>query len=321
MDRIYAFIRSVIFSTLTKVFGFFIVFGCLPLAALSLNTIEYATFNYSMTIVGIFTIVFTSLSALLVNKFARASLSDDDSVRTLAESTITMFLLLGMLILPLALIAGFYLTPAEFRGSIALVTIVVLTTNVLSWADVFRLGHRRDHVSSIFGLGNNISIISLVVLLYRHGLLSYYKLILIYYVSPLVWGLLSFLQLVLSRRFRIRLTVSLDDCVRTLRDCTPLVGEVLSDYIRLYVSSLVAFYLASPQAYAILRRPLACHPRSGAKRSGAGSEATLTRQRPDTLSRASAPLRALGCLCGLCGLCRAHSFCLCASPFAFGSEA
>ncbi len=39
-----------------------------------------------------------------------------------------------------------------------------------------------------------------------------------------------------------------------------------------------------------LRRPLACHPRSGAKRSGAGSEATLTRQRPDTLSRASAEL-------------------------------
>ncbi len=45
-----------------------------------------------------------------------------------------------------------------------------------------------------------------------------------------------------------------------------------------------------------LRRSLACHPRSGAKRSAAGSEATLTRQRPDTLSRASAPLRALGCL-------------------------
>ena len=67
-----------------------------------------------------------------------------------------------------------------------------------------------------------------------------------------------------------------------------------------------------------LRRPLACHPRSGAKRSGAGSEATLTRQRPDTLSRASAPLRALGCLCGLC---RAHSFWHCASPLAFGSEA
>ncbi len=61
-----------------------------------------------------------------------------------------------------------------------------------------------------------------------------------------------------------------------------------------------------------LRRPLAGHPRSGAKRSGAGSEATLTRQRPDTLSRASAPLRALGCLCGLC---RAHSFWHCASPW------
>ncbi len=63
------------------------------------------------------------------------------------------------------------------------------------------------------------------------------------------------------------------------------------------------------------RRPLACHPRSGAKRSGAGSEATLTRRRPDTLSRASAPLRACGCLCGLCC---AHSFWHCASPFEFG---
>ena len=63
---------------------------------------------------------------------------------------------------------------------------------------------------------------------------------------------------------------------------------------------------ASPTAKCCrLRRPLARHPQSGAKRSGAGSEATLTRQRPDTLSRASAPLRALGCLCGLC---RAHSF-------------
>ena len=74
-----------------------------------------------------------------------------------------------------------------------------------------------------------------------------------------------------------------------------------------------------------LGRPLACHPRSGAKRSGAGSEATLTRRRPATLSGASAPLRALGCLCGLC---RTHSFWHCVSfafwhcvCFAFGSEA
>ena len=74
-----------------------------------------------------------------------------------------------------------------------------------------------------------------------------------------------------------------------------------------------------------LGRPLACHPRSGAKRSGAGSEATLTRRRPATLSGASAPLRALGCLCGLC---RTHSFWHCVSfafwhcvSFAFGSEA
>ena len=140
MDRNYAFIRSVIFSTFTKVFRFFIVFWCLPLAALSLNTIEYATFNYSMTITGIFTIVFTPLSALLVSKFAHlASLADDASVRKLAESTITMFLLLGMLILPLALIASFYLTAAEFRGSIALVTFVVLTTNVLSGPMSFAL--------------------------------------------------------------------------------------------------------------------------------------------------------------------------------------
>ena len=55
----------------------------------------------------------------------------------------------------------------------------------------------------------------------------------------------------------------------------------------------------SGQAHS-LRRPLACHPRSGAKRSGAGSEATLTRQRPDTLvareralTRSRRPLRSL----------------------------
>ena len=51
-----------------------------------------------------------------------------------------------------------------------------------------------------------------------------------------------------------------------------------------------------------LHRPLACHPRSGAKRSGAGSEAILTRQRPDTLVTSE---RALGCVCGRC---RAPSF-------------
>src|SRR5271165_7272009 len=56
--------------------------------------------------------------------------------------------------------------------------------------------------------------------------------------------------------------------------------------------------------------------RGEAQRSRERSD--LDAQRPATLSRASAPLRALGCLCGLCG---AHSFCLYASPFAFGSEA
>ena len=101
-----------------------------------------------------------------------------------------------------------------------------LTTNVLSWADVFRLGHRRDHISSIFGLGSNISIISIVFILYRHGLLSYSKLILIYHVSPPVLVLLSFLQLFLSRGFRLRLTVSIDECIRTLLDSTPLVAGV-----------------------------------------------------------------------------------------------
>jgi O-antigen/teichoic acid export membrane protein len=162
-----------------------------------------------------------------------------------------MFLLLGVMILPLALIAGFYLTAKEFRGSIALATIAVIVTSVLGWADVFRLGHRRDHISSIFAAGSNISIISSVFVLYRYGLLSFHNLILIYFLFPLVWGLISFQQLVLSRQIRIRLTVSLGDCVRVLRDSTPLAGGVLSDYIRLYVSSLVAFYLASPQAYAI----------------------------------------------------------------------
>ena len=42
MDRNYAFVRSVIFSVITKVFWSFVVFGILPLAALSLNTVEYA---------------------------------------------------------------------------------------------------------------------------------------------------------------------------------------------------------------------------------------------------------------------------------------
>ena len=252
MDRNYAFVRSVVFSTLTKIVGFFVVFGCLPLAALSLNTIEYATFNFSMTITGVFSIVFTPLSALLVSRFSHlSSLADDDSVRKLAESSFTMFLLLGALILPLALIASVYLTATEFRGSIAWAMIALLFTNVLFWADVFRLGHRRDHISSIFGLANNVSIISFVYILYHHGLLSYFNLILIYYFSPLVWSFFSFLQLILSRRIRIRLTVSFEECIRILRDSTPLVAGVLSDYIKLYVSSLVAFYLASPQAYAV----------------------------------------------------------------------
>ena len=252
VDRNYAFIRSVLFSTLTKIFGFLVLFGCLPLAALSLNTIEYATFNFSMTIAGVFSIVFTPPAALLVSKFAHfSSLGDDESVRKLTESSITMFLLLGVLVLPIAVFASFYLTAAEFRRSIVSVVIVVLTTNVLSWADVFRLGHRRDHISSVFGLGNNILIMFFVFLLYRHQLLSFFSLIAIYYLSPLIWALLSFLQLVLSRRFRIRLTVSFDECVRTLRDCTPLVAGVASDYVRLYVSLLVTFYLASPQSYAI----------------------------------------------------------------------
>jgi O-antigen/teichoic acid export membrane protein len=233
-------------------FGLFVVFGCLPIAALSLNTIEYATFNFSITISGAFAIAFVPPSALLVSKFAHlSSLADDVSVRKLAESSITMFLLLGVMILPLSLIAGFYLTATEFRGSIALATIAVIVTSVLGWADAFRLGHRRDHISSIFAAGSNISIISSVFILYRFGLLSFHNLILISFLSPLVWSLISFLQLVLSRHFRIRLTVSFDECIRTLRDSSPLVGGVLSDYIRLYVSSLIAFYLASPQAYAI----------------------------------------------------------------------
>jgi len=252
MDRNYAFGRSVLFSTLTKIFGLFVVFGCLPIAALSLNTIEYATFNFSITVSGAFGIAFMPLFAVLVRKFAHlSSLADDDSIRKLAESSITMFLLLGVMILPLALIAVFYLTAAEFRESTALATIAFIVTCVLSWADAFRLGHRRDHISSIFAAGSNISIISSVFILYRYGLLSFNNLILIYFLSPLVWSLVSFLQLVLSQRFRIHATVSLDECIRTFRESTPIAEGIASDYIRLYVSSLTAFYLASPQAYAI----------------------------------------------------------------------
>ncbi len=57
----------------------------------------------------------------------------------------------------------------------------------------------------------------------------------------------------------------------------------------------------------------------GAKRSGAGSEATVTRRRPATLSRASAPLRALGFASAV--FATLIHFGIAHSPYAFGSEA
>ena len=252
MDRNYAFVRSVIFSVITKVFGSFVVFGILPLAALSLNTVEYAMFNFSITIAGLFTIWFTPLSFLLVNKFARlASVADNDSVRKLAESSIAIYIVLGALLLPLALAASVYLAQPEFRWSIALAVAAALTTVVFSWADAFRLGHRRDHISSIFGLANNISIILAVVTLYHYGMLSYISLIVICSFLPLFWGLFSFVQVVSSRRLPVRFTPSLHDCAQAFFESTPLVGGAMSDYIRLYVSAFVAFYLADAQAYGV----------------------------------------------------------------------
>jgi len=251
MHRNYFFARSVVFSFFSKSLGFLIVFTCLPLAALSLNSQEFATFNYSTAISALFSIVFGPPSALLIGRFARLSYHEDmTAIRALAESSISMFVLLGLLVLPFALLGSAYLTPAGFRGSVALATVSVIATNVVSWVEVYRLGLRRDHISSAFASGNNICIILTFYFLYHTHHLSYINIVIVYFVFPLLWGLMSFLQVIASMGFAVRLTVPLHECRTAFSESLPLLKGYLADYARLNVSSLVAFNIFTAQSYA-----------------------------------------------------------------------
>ena len=250
MRRNYLFMRSVTFSLAAKSLGFFVVFTCLPLAALSLNSLEYATFNYSMSVAGLFSVVFGPPSLLLVGNFARLSARGDKvGLKALAEVSISLFIWLALLISPFAICVAAYLSPPEFRSSVVLATVAVVGANVLSWADVFRLGLRKDHVSSGFALGNNITIISGFLILYHNGRLSYATVMLVYYLCPFVWGAASLTQLMLANGYRVRLVAPIEECKGILVDSLPLVNGTLADYVRLHVSSLVAFNLFTPSDY------------------------------------------------------------------------
>jgi O-antigen/teichoic acid export membrane protein len=250
MHRNYFFLRSITFSVVAKSAGFFVVFTCLPLAALALNSAEYATFNYSMSVASLLSIVFGPPSAFLIGQFARASAQGGgSSLPRLAENSLSVFLWLGLIAGPIAVCVSAFMSPAGFRTSLVLATVAVLMANTLSWADVFRLGLRKDHISSIFALGNNLSIITGFVLLYHLNRLSYDTVMLIYYACPLVWGALSFLQLIMSHGFGVRLIAPFDSCRRIVVDSLPLANSSLSDYIRLHVSSLVAFNLLPSADY------------------------------------------------------------------------
>jgi O-antigen/teichoic acid export membrane protein len=252
MNRNFLFIRSIISSLITKLFGFFVIFACLPLAAISMETSDYATFNYSMAITGLLTIFISPVSTAFVVRFAHVSAAGDHyEIRQTAEETLTIFLSLGVILAPPAACAAYFLSPTEYRGAIALAATAVIISNILAWAEAFRVGVRQDHISSGFGLGNNITIIAAVYLLFQQQSLSFTNLLIVYYGSPLLWNLLSFTHLLLSRGVRIRWRFQVNIWKRAALDAAPLFAQTVSDYTRLYVSSMLAFYLASPQSYAV----------------------------------------------------------------------
>src|SRR5436190_942977 len=112
MNRNYLFIRSIVFSLITRLFGFFVVFACLPLAAISMGTTDYATFNYSMAITGLLSIFISPVSTAFVVRFANVSTaSDQHEIRQTAEETLTIFLSLGMALTPPAAFAAYFLSP------------------------------------------------------------------------------------------------------------------------------------------------------------------------------------------------------------------
>jgi O-antigen/teichoic acid export membrane protein len=252
MNRNFLFMRSIVASLIVKAFGFFVIFACLPLAAISMKTNEYVTFNYSMAITSLLTIFIGPVLTAFVARFAHVSATGDEyEVRGVAEESLTIFLLLGAVLLPMAAGIAYLLSPNEYRGAIAIAAAAVIITNVLGWAEAYRVAAREDYISSVFGLGNNIMIITAVSLLFHWQCLTLRNLLIAYYGSPLLWNMLSFTYLLFSRHVRIRWHLKTELWKRLAHDAAPLFALTISDYARLYASSMLAFYLATPQSYAV----------------------------------------------------------------------
>lgn len=248
--RNYLLVRSIAFSAFTKVFGFLVIFACLPLAALSLTTNEYAAFNYSMAVVTTFAIVFAPIGTTFVVRLAHSTSSDGTELRSLAESSLAIFITLGLTLETPAILFAYWLSPVEFRLSIAICAAAFVATATLSWAEVFRLGVRQDHISSSFGLASNLTIILSFALLHHYNALTYGRVLGIYYFVPLCWALLSFVHVFLSTGIRFRIRTDHAEWKRTLLHARSNVVSSISDYVRLYGASFVAFYLSGAQAYA-----------------------------------------------------------------------
>lgn len=252
MNRNFLFLRSIVASLIGKAFGFLVVFVSLPLAAISMTTADYATFNYSMAITSLFTIFISPLSTAFVARLAHASATGDEGeLHRTTDESLTMFMLVGAVLAPLAAGVAYFLSPKDYSTPIAAAAAAVITSTVLGWSEAYRTATREDYISSAFGLGNNITIVTTVYLLFHGQCLTLINLLIVYYGSPLVWNLLSFGYLMFSRRIRMSWSLKTKAWRRTARDVAPIFVLTISDYMRLYASSMLAFYLATPAAYAV----------------------------------------------------------------------
>lgn len=252
MSRNFLLIRSIVASLVAKLFGSIVIFVCLPLAAMAMNADDYSAFNYSMAITGLLSILIGPFLAVFVVQFAYMSINNEkNEIRRAVEETLAIFISLAVVAIPLAALLAYTLAPEEHRISMAAAAAAVTITNILAWADAIRVGERQDHISSAFGLANNATIIAAVCLLFRQEALSLTSLLSVYYGSPLFWSIASFGQLVGAKGVRIRWRFHANSWRRLFNDAMPLFAQNISDYMRLYMSSMFAFYLTSPQSYAV----------------------------------------------------------------------
>ncbi|MCK1625456.1 hypothetical protein IVA98_20270 [Bradyrhizobium sp. 160] len=249
-SRNFLFIRSILFSVTTKAVGFFVVFACLPLAALSLTVTEYAAFNFSMAATGAVAIIFSPIATTFVVRFAHLTSTDDVYMKRLAGGAFAIFATLAAILELPAIAVAYWLSPAGFKIPIACAAAAVVATTALSWVDAFRLGNRQDHISSAFGLANNITIILGFVLLFHYQRLNFEHVLGIYYLSPLCWASISLLQLLHSSGIRIHFAVGAEEWKRALLQARPNIINSISDYLKLYGASFIAFYASSAQGYA-----------------------------------------------------------------------